>query len=706
MSLKKEIIWRVGLVYAVFFLMALTIIGRILFLQIIEGEKWSKKQNTLALKNFEIQPNRGNVYDTKYRLLATSQPYYDIRMDLRSSALTPETFSQGINGLSKGLSVILGDKSASTYKSELVAARRRGDRYYLIKRKVNYSQLKELKKLPIFRLGKYKGGFIYIQDNQRVLPHNELAKRTIGYTAKANSDYFVGIEGAYNEQLRGVEGLRVKQRLSGNVWMPVNDKNEVDPHDGEDIITTIDINLQDVAHQALLRQLLKHDAQHGTVVLMEVETGEVRAIANLKKDKHGRYYESYNYAIGESSEPGSTFKLPVLMALLEDGYVKLNDSVDTENGKVRFYNKTIKDSHDGGYGVISVEEVLELSSNVGISKLVDKYYNGREKDFINRLYSMDLNQKLDLELSGEGTPEIKYPGDPLWSGISLPMMSHGYEVRMTPLQILTFYNAVANNGKMVKPKFVNEIRYNGKLLQKFPVVTINSSIASSSTIKDAKIMLEGVVEKGTAKNLQNNLYKIAGKTGTAQIAQLNKGYGAYRNVQYQASFVGYFPADQPRYSCIVVVNAPSNSVYYGNLVAGPVFKEISDKVYATTLEIQNTEVLVENRNLHVPYSKNGEKEDIKFVLENMDIEIFENGQLSSWIKTTSSDSLVAFSNLTIKESLVPNVVHMGLKDAVYLLENAGLKVVVRGFGSIKSQSLSPGSRIKPGNKIVLQMSFV
>ncbi len=706
MSLKKEIIWRVGLVYAVFFLMALTIIGRILFLQIIEGEKWSKKQNTLALKNFEIQPNRGNVYDTKYRLLATSQPYYDIRMDLRSSALTPETFSQGINGLSKGLSVIFGDKSASTYKSELVAARRRGDRYYLIKRKVNYSQLKELKKLPIFRLGKYKGGFIYIQDNQRVLPHNELAKRTIGYTAKANSDYFVGIEGAYNEQLRGVEGLRVKQRLSGNVWMPVNDKNEVDPHDGEDIITTIDINLQDVAHQALLRQLLKHDAQHGTVVLMEVETGEVRAIANLKKDKHGRYYESYNYAIGESSEPGSTFKLPVLMALLEDGYVKLNDSVDTENGKVRFYNKTIKDSHDGGYGVISVEEVLELSSNVGISKLVDKYYNGREKDFINRLYSMDLNQKLDLELSGEGTPEIKYPGDPLWSGISLPMMSHGYEVRMTPLQILTFYNAVANNGKMVKPKFVNEIRYNGKLLQKFPVVTINSSIASSSTIKDAKIMLEGVVEKGTAKNLQNNLYKIAGKTGTAQIAQLNKGYGAYRNVQYQASFVGYFPADRPRYSCIVVVNAPSNSVYYGNLVAGPVFKEISDKVYATTLEIQNTEVLVENRNLHVPYSKNGEKEDIKFVLENMDIEIFENGQLSSWIKTTSSDSLVAFSNLTIKESLVPNVVHMGLKDAVYLLENAGLKVVVRGFGSIKSQSLSPGSRIKPGNKIVLQMSFV
>jgi cell division protein FtsI (penicillin-binding protein 3) len=277
---------------------------------------------------------------------------------------------------------------------------------------------------------------------------------------------------------------------------------------------------------------------------------------------------------------------------------------------------------------------------------------------------------------------------------------------MTPLQILSFYNAVANNGRMVKPKFVNEIRYNGKLLQKFPVVTINASIASSSTIKDARIMLEGVVEKGTAKNLQNDLYKIAGKTGTSQIAQLNKGYGGYRNVQYQASFVGYFPADNPKYSCIVVVNAPSNAVYYGNLVAGPVFKEISDKVYATTLGIQETKIWVGKRGLHVPYSKNGEKGDLKLVLEDLNIDILEKGQLSNWIKTTSTDSIVAFSNLTIKKSLVPNVVHMGLEDAVFLLENAGLKVMVRGFGSIKSQSLSPGSRIKPGDKIVLQMSFV
>jgi cell division protein FtsI (penicillin-binding protein 3) len=706
MSLKREITWRVGLIYAFFFMMALVILGRILFLQLVEGEKWSKKQHVLALKDFKIEPNRGNIYDMKNRLLATSLPYYDIRMDLKSSALTPQVFINGINGLSKGLAEIFRDKPASRYKAELIAARKRGERYYLIKRKVSYTQLKELKKLPIFRLGKYKGGFIYIQNNQRVLTHNELAKRTIGYTTKAESSPVVGIEGAYDSNLKGVVGLRMKQRLSGNVWMPLNDKNEVDPHDGEDIITTLDINLQDVAHQALLHQLKKHNAHHGTVVLMEVETGEIRAIVNLERDIKGNYRERYNYAIGESSEPGSTFKLPVIMALLEDGYVTLRDSIDTGKGKVRFYNKTIKDSHDGGYGVISVEEVLELSSNVGVSKLVDHYYHGKEKEFINRLYSMNLNRKLDLELSGEGSPEIKYPGDPLWSGISLPMMAHGYEVRMTPMQILTFYNAVANDGKMVKPRFVREIRYNGKLLKKFPMEIINPSIASSSTIKSAKIMLEGVVENGTAKNLQNNLFKIAGKTGTAQIAQSDKGYGGYGSIQYQASFVGYFPADHPKYSCIVVINAPSNSVYYGNLVAGPVFKEISDKVYATTLEIQNTQVYTENIKHPVPYTKNGEKEDLEFLLKNLNIDLTETEGVTKWAKTTSQDSIIKITNLAIMDKLVPNVMHMGLKDAVYLLENAGLRVTVRGYGSIKSQSIPPGSRIKRGERIVLQMSFV
>ncbi|MDX2443727.1 MAG: penicillin-binding protein [Bacteroidales bacterium] len=704
MSLKKDILWRVGLVYALFFVMGITILGRILYLQLAEGEKWSSKEQTLTSKDFQIQPNRGNIYDSDNRLLATSIPYYEIRMDLKSNALSSEVFNGGIDGLAGGLAKTFGDKSKAQYKKDLVSARRRGERYYLIKREVSHAQLKELKTLPIFKLGQYKGGFIYVQDNHRLLPHQELAKRTIGYISKDNSANVVGIEGAYDQYLKGLPGLRYMQKLSGNVWMPINDKNEVEPHDGEDIITTIKINLQDVAHQALLRQLTKHNAHHGTVILMEVATGEVRAIVNLEKDENGIYHELYNYAIGESAEPGSTFKLPVLMVALEDGYVKLEDSVDTGKGKIRFYDKTIKDSHEGGYGTITVQEVLEYSSNVGVSKIIDQYYKGKEKEFINRLYSMNLNQKLNLEIKGEGAPEIKYPGDPFWSGISLPMMSHGYEVRMTPIQILTFYNAVANDGKMVKPKLVKEIRYNGVLKSSFPTEVINPSIASASTIKSAKIMLEGVVEKGTATNLKNDLFKIAGKTGTSQIANKNKGYGGYKDVQYQASFVGYFPAESPKYSCIVVVNAPSSSVYYGNLVAGPVFKEIADKVYATTLEIQNINYYAQNDELSAPYSKNGSYEDLSKVLTQMNMESATLTPLTEWVATTSTDSIVNMKVLSFKEEVVPNVVQMGLQDAVFLLENIGLEVIVRGKGSVKSQSIKPGTQIATGKRIVLEMS--
>ena len=704
MSLKKDILWRVGLVYALFFVMGITILGRILYLQTVEREKWSSKEQTLTTKDFHIDPNRGNIYDSDSRLLATSIPYYEIRMDLKSSALTAEVFNSGVEGLAAGLANTFKDKSKEQYKRDLVSARRRGERYYLIKRKVGHQELKELKTLPIFRLGQYKGGFIYIQDNHRVFPHQELAARTIGYTTKDNLANVVGIEGAYDQYLKGKAGLRIMQKLSGNVWMPINDKNEVEPRDGEDIITTVNINLQDVAHETLLDQLTKHNAHHGTVILMEVKSGEVRAIVNLEKDNSGNYRELYNYAIGERSEPGSTFKLPVLMAALEDGYVKLEDSIDTGKGKVRFYDKIIKDSHEGGYGIITVQEVLEYSSNVGVSMLIDRYYKGKEKEFINRLYSMNLNRMLNLEIKGEGSPEIKYPGDPYWSGISLPMMAHGYEVRMTPMQILTFYNAVANDGKMVKPKLVKEIRYNGVLKASFPTEVINPSIASASTIRDAKIMLEGVVEKGTATNLKNDLFKIAGKTGTAQIANMNKGYGNYKDVQYQASFVGYFPADSPKYSCIVVVNAPSSSVYYGNLVAGPVFKEIADRVYATDLEMQDNTSYASSEKVSVPYSKNGYYNDLSSVLTRLNMESTANSALNEWVATTSKDSIVQVTDLNFKEELVPNVVQMGLKDAVYLLENAGLVVVVRGKGSVKSQSLAPGSRIAPGKRIILEMS--
>ncbi len=704
MSLKKDIIWRVGLVYALFLILGLSIIARVLYLQLFEGEKWTTRAETQTLRDFTILPERGNIYDCKNKLLATSVPIYEIRMDLLSDAMPVHVFEENIDELARKLSGLFRDKSASEYKRQLINAKRRGDRYYLIKRNVSYSQLSELRTFPIFKLGRYKGGLISVPGNKRVLPHKELSARTIGYINKGQSGNVVGIEGAYDNYLKGVVGVRMMQRLSGNVWMPVNDKNEVDPRNGQDVITTIDVNLQDVAHHALLRQLKKNDAHHGTVVLMEVETGEIRAIANLQRGKDGRYHESYNYAIGESSEPGSTFKLPVLMVALEDGLISLDDSVDTGNGRIRFYDQIIKDTRPGGYGTISVKDVLVYSSNVGVSKIIQENYRGREKDFINRLYSMGLNEKLGIEIKGEGKPDIKYPGDPLWSGISLPMMSHGYEVRMTPIQILSFYNAVANDGKMVRPKLVKEIRYHGELVKEIGTEIINPSIASAATIRDAKKMLEEVVERGTARNLNNKDYKIAGKTGTAQIADQNLGYRG--KIQYQASFVGYFPADHPKYSCIVVVNAPSNSVYYGNLVAGPVFKEISDKVYAGMLELQEEKEYKENMPFAAPYSKNGMLADLEKVLNEFDIETNADANTMDWVIPGSSDSIVNVRNLAMKEGLVPNVMEMGLKDAVYLLENCGLKVLVDGWGKVRSQSLSPGSPARSGQTIKLEMSFV
>lgn len=702
MSIRKDILLRVGLVYVVAVILGLLIIFRVVYLQIAEHDKWSKANNS-TMKLVNIEPNRGDICAVDGRLLASSVPYYEIRMDTRCPGLTDEIFNEGIDSLAYNLSKLFKNKSKAAYKNELISARYRGERYHLINRKVTYLQLKELKEFPIFRLGRFKGGFIAIQNNSRVKPFVSLASRTIGYLTK--KDTIVGIEGAYNEELKGVRGSRLMQRIAGNVWMPVNSENEVEPKDGMDVITTIDVNIQDVAHNALYRQLKNHDASHGTAVLMEVETGAIKAIANLKRDDNGNYYEEYNYAIAESTEPGSTFKLATLIVALEDGYINLNDSVDTEEGIVYYHDHPVRDSKKGGYGKITVKEAFEVSSNVAISKLITKYYYDNEKRFVERLYSMNLNQRTGIEIKGEGDPYIKFPGDPLWSGVSLPQMSYGYELQMTPLQILTFYNAVANNGVMVQPRLVKEIQFHGETVKRFKTKVLNSSICSKSTIKKAKEMLEGVVENGTAKNLQNSNFKIAGKTGTAQIANKKYGYKYQSIVSYQASFVGYFPADDPKYSCIVVVNAPSNSVYYGNLVAGPVFKEIADKVYSTMLDMYDPLVIAEEEYLaDAPYTRNGHKEELETVLEELEVEIKEDDVKSEWVVTQQKDSLIQLYNRYIHKDLVPNVRGMGLKDALFLLENAGLRVEVIGKGIVKRQSIQPGSRIRKGTEIIIEMS--
>jgi cell division protein FtsI (penicillin-binding protein 3) len=707
MSLKKDILWRASLVYLGMLLFGFWILGKIIFLQTVEKTKWTEKARNSTLKYFTIPANRGNILSYDERLLATSIPLYEVRMDLNTGFLSDNVFYKKVDSLALCLATLFKDKTREQYKQELISARKKLKRYHLIKKEVNYIQLKKLKTFPIFRRGRFQGGLIYLQENRRIRPHNELAARFIGYTTKSSRGNIVGIEGAYDQQLSGVEGIKLKQKISNSVWIPVSNKNEVEPKDGMDVVTTINIDYQDFAEKALLKQLLKHDAHHGTVVLMEVSTGEIKAIVNLGKDKHSVYRELFNYAIGESSEPGSTFKLPVLMAALEDGYVNLEDTIDTGNGIFKHYDKTIRDGNyfQGGHRKLTLQRVFELSSNVGVSKTITEAYKDRPHHFVDRLYSMNLNEKLGIDIKGEGQPLIKYPGDTLWSGISLAMMSHGYEVRLTPLQTLTFYNAVANNGKMVKPKFVNQVQYHGKTIKTFDTEIINPSICSKSTLRKAKKLLEGVVENGTAKNLNNPYFKIAGKTGTNQIYNKKYGYKSDSIVSYQASFVGYFPADNPEYSCIVVVNSPSGNVYYGHQVAGPVFLEIAKRIYASGIKKEYTEN--ENKIIaELPYSKNGNRQELKKVFSDLNIKVRETNVDNDWVTTLKKENHIEFNNRKIIQNLVPNVISMGAKDAVYLLENAGLKVIIKGRGSVKSQSVPPGTLVRKGQEIILEMSFI
>lgn len=685
-------------------LIAIAVVVKICLIQFVEGPELRSKAEKITYKNKVITPARGDICATDGRVLSTSVPYYEIRMDLRADGLSDELFSKNIDSLAWCLSNFFKNKSKYDYRTELIGARNggHGNRYYRIgNRRVNYHELQQIKRFPLFRLAANQGGFISVQTNMRILTHGYLASRTIG-TVRAGGGVSVGIEGAFNRSLKGKEGFQLVQRMPGNVWMPVKSAEEIEPEDGLDVITTIDVDIQDVADAALRRSLSQHGADHGCAILMEVETGDIKAIANLKRDEQGNYSEQFNYAVGEATEPGSTLKVATIMALLEDGYIALGDTVNTGQGRFQIYDRVVTDSKAGGHGRITVQEALEVSSNVAMAKLVTRHYRGKERDFVDRLYAMRLNQPLGLQIAGEATPYIKYPGDKLWSGVSMAMMSMGYEVSMTPLQMLTFYNAIANNGRMMKPRFVKSLERHGQTERTFPPEVIATSICSRATIKKLNQALVGVVERGTAKNLRNVNYQIAGKTGTAQLAQGSTGYRRKGTVSYQASFVGYFPAESPKYSCIVVVNSPTKSVYYGNVVSGPVFKEIADKVYATNPAWFG---LIDRRRLaQIPQSKNSRTSDLCQVFGTLNIPCSQRVSEMEWAITQRTSKAVEMRPLRIAHNSVPNVVGMGLKDAIFLLENSGVRVRFRGYGVVRTQSVPAGTSITPGIVVNLEMS--
>lgn len=705
MDLRRIILSRYAVLFALVLLFAVAIVGRIVYIQVSVGDKWDDKLASLENQTEVVQGNRGNICSTNGRVLATSVPFYEIRFDLAAPGVR-EVFNDEVDALAGELSKVFTDKTKWEFKRDLQKAYRKGSRYYLVhRRKINYDELQRVKDFPIFNRGKYRGGFIAEQEYVRFTPHGKLAFRTIGLMNKGayggvhGSIGISGLEEKYEGYLRGGEGLVVKQNLSGR-WVNIS---SVEPENGKNVITTIDIYLQDVVENALRKQLQKSQAEYGTAILMEVETGKVRALANLGLDGD-QYNEIYNYAIGHEgcTEPGSTFKLMSLMVALDAAKVDTSDVIDVEDGKWKIYDRTIYDSEYGyaGYGgEMTVKEIFEHSSNVGFAKIINEGFGDNPSDFIDRLYNVGFNKKLGLGLKGEASPYIKYPSDKNWWGTSLAYIAHGYELKLSPLQVLTFYNAVANDGKMMKPMFVEAIEQNGVREIEFKPDVLKNSICSDETVGKLQAVLEGVVKNGTARSLRSKQYTFAGKTGTAKVADMEKGY---LHRKYRASFAGYFPADQPKYSCIVVIAEPKGA-YYGGSVAGPVFREIADCVYNTDLKLDIAQNNKEIESPQVPNVLNGLVNETRVVCEELGIEMNQADVDADWVQTIERNAVLDLQPQMVVEQKMPDVVGMGATDAIYLIEKSGMKSKLKGVGKVRKQFPLPGADCRKGQLVYLDL---
>ena len=667
---KKSILTKFYLVSAFVAFILLAVVFRVFTIQQMEGDRYRELSTELTIKQDTIFANKGNVYAADGNLLATSMSKFTIRMDVL--AVDGNVFEENVGALSLELSKMLG-KSSNYYQNKLRKAKKRRNRYLLIARNIGYTDYLKMKQFPIFNKGVYRGGFIADHKTVRAHPIGKIAERTIGYDDFRGG---AGIEGAFADYMEGENGLRWKQKIAKNQWKPINDVNEKEPIDGHDIITTIDVNIQDITHHALLRRLEYFEADHGCAVVMETATGEIKAISNLGRTSEGAYYEKRNYAVWESHEPGSTFKLASLMAALDDKVIDTSTIVDTEKGRIYIHNRKVEDSHKGGYGKISAARVFEISSNVGIVKIMKKNYDHRPQKFIEKLEKYGFKEPIGFSIKGEGKPIVPEPKDKSWSKISLEWMSWGYGVSLTPMQILMFYNAVANNGVMVKPMFIKELRRQDKTEKVFETEIVNSKIASKETLIKVRKVMENVVVKGTAQNIYSPNFSMAGKTGTAKKyiprtkdknGEWQGGY--YSSKRYVASFAGFFPADNPKYSCIVVVHDPKKEKgYYGATVAAPIFKEIAQKIYTTTP--------------------------------------IDNQSVGDEVDFTSIEKQYEKYNIKLNKEYkrIPNVYGMTGMDALSLLENIGLKVKLSGMGRVKSQSLKKGVRFTKGSTIILKLS--
>jgi cell division protein FtsI (penicillin-binding protein 3) len=685
-------------------LVSLLVLGRAIYIQRAEGAYWRGMSDSLRQKVVETEAERGTIYSEDGNMLSTSIPYFDIYIDFEADGLTEKNgkrFKENLDSLSFCLARFFKDKSTKEYKQELQKGFRSKDRYYSLKKNLTFQEYRTLRTFPLVRLGKNKSGFIADVKTKRLNPFGLLANRTIGL-ARENAQN-VGLERTYDSLLTGETGKKLIRFLGAGAYVPV-DGYEIEPKNGKDIITTIDVNIQDIAENALLKELIENEAEHGTCIVMEVSTGKIKAIANLGKQEDGSYGEDLNYAI-RGSEPGSTFKLATMISLLEDGYVKLNDHVNLEGGVWKVSNRTVYDSEKHGLTDVTVKEAFEHSSNVGMAKLVWSNYSSNPSKFVDHLKQLKLNEPTGVDLVGETNPIIKSPKSRSWSATSLPWMAFGYEVLVSPLQTLMLYNAVANDGRMMKPYLVNEVHQSGIAIHKNEPEEIEDQICSEKTLKLLKECLEGVVKEGTAKDLNTPYYQLAGKTGTALVANGRHGYADHI---YQSSFAGYFPADHPVYSCIVVIkNKPFAKKFYGAMVAGPVFREVADKLVALSAEKTEMNFAANgaqpNQHDSSAYYYNGLTSSIRKVMREMRVSYQDSASRSNWGRVYAVNQQAVVNTDNVNSKIIPNLKGMGLKDALYLLESMDVRVVAKGKGKVVNQSLVAGFPVQKNQVVTLEL---
>jgi cell division protein FtsI (penicillin-binding protein 3) len=703
MEVKRDILWRVYLSYILMVVACVAIFGKAVYIQQFEGAKWRNMSDSLHQHIDEIEAERGTIYSEDGQMLSTSIPQFDIYIDFRVAGLREKNgarFRENVDSLSHHLSNLFKDQTASQYRLLLQQGYKSQDGYFPLKKKISFREYDQLRRFPLFKMGRYKSGMIANEKTIRLNPYQMMAFRTIGLARDSNK---VGLEKTYDSLLKGRNGKQTVRSIAGGVGVPVDDTYLIEPETGKDIVSTLDVFIQDITENALMKMMLQNDADHGCAIVMETKTGKVKAIANLGKRSEGVYWEDFNYAISPS-EPGSTFKLATMMALLEDKKVSLNQNITLENGAWKIAGQTVYDSEVHKENDVTVQHAFELSSNVAMAKMANTFYASNPNQFLKHLKKMRMDTLTGIDLVGERSPVIYKPGGRFWGPTTLPWMAFGYNLSISPLQTAMLYNAIANNGNMMKPYLVSSVKEEGIMLKEFLPQVLDSQICSKSTLAMLKTCLEGVCIAGTAKELfKNSPYKVAGKTGTALVADGNKGYA---NKIYQSSFAGYFPAENPQYTCVVVIkNKPHAPIFYGASVAGPVFREIADRLYSTYTKSAKINTASTKKMDSISYQYAGYKSDITYLSQQLNIRFKDStDRVDQWSSLQNTKANIVMQRKKMDDVAMPHLRGMGLKDAIFLCEEMGLVVRVKGKGRVAEQSILAGQAIAKGQIINLSMN--